>query len=134
MHLWLERFEEKYEPEPNSGCWLWIASLDGKGYGQFPKGKEFGRGNVRAHRAAYEIYRGPIPKGMELDHLCRVKTCVNPAHLEPVPHQVNMVRGLRTTYVRTPEHRATLAKAAQERGINRDPQTGRILGRLSCGS
>lgn len=71
-------------------CWLWTASTVGHGYGQFcPSAAR----SVRAHRFAYQLLIGPIPGGLELDHLCRVKTCVNPAHLEPVTHAENVMRG-----------------------------------------
>ena len=71
-------------------CWVWLAKLDADGYGSFFVGrKRF----VKAHRWAYGVTRGPIPDSLELDHLCRVRRCVNPAHLEPVPHRVNVLRG-----------------------------------------
>ena len=60
-----------------------------EGYGQFWDGTRL----VRAHRFAYEQIVGPIPDGLQLDHLCRVRSCVNPAHLEPVTCQVNLLRG-----------------------------------------
>ena len=84
-----ERFEDKFIPEPNSGCWLWTGSCNDQGYGNF---KYFGRVE-KAHRVAYRLYVGPIPTNMELDHLCRVPQCVNPAHLEPVTHWENGRRG-----------------------------------------
>jgi hypothetical protein len=59
------------------------------GYGQIKDGK----GMVYAHRYAYELLVGPIPPGTELDHLCRVRHCVNPAHLEAVAHRDNLLRG-----------------------------------------
>ena len=70
------------------GCWLWTRTCDRLGYGrmQFP-GKL-----VLAHRASYEAHVGPIPEGLELDHLCMNPPCVNPDHLEPVTHQENMRR------------------------------------------
>lgn len=84
------RFWRHVMPEPNSGCWLWMASLDGRGYGQINRGD--GR-PIRAHRLSYEMHKGPIPDGMDLDHKCRVRCCVNPDHLEPVTRQVNILRG-----------------------------------------
>lgn len=85
-----ERFEEKYMPEPNSGCWLWTGTMNDHGYGLIyvGMGKE-----VRAHRFSYELHKGPIPADLELDHLCRVRSCVNPDHLEPVTHAENTRRG-----------------------------------------
>lgn len=89
-----ERFEAKYIPEPMSGCWLWTASLC-KGYGQIGQGQR-GLRPLEAHRASWLIHRGPIPDGTEIDHLCRNRACVNPDHLEPVPHRTNCLRGVGT--------------------------------------
>src|SRR3990167_5108101 len=83
------RFDAMYVPEPNSGCWLWVGSLNRGGYAQI-------RNNYTqkmAHRFAYEMFVGPIPKDMQLDHLCRVRCCVNPRHLEPVSARENKKRG-----------------------------------------
>ncbi|MDE2096354.1 MAG: HNH endonuclease [Patescibacteria group bacterium] len=82
----IERFEEKYIPEPNSGCWLWIGSWGRRNYGGFRVG-EF---RVRAHRVSWKIYRGPIPKGMHVLHSCDVAQCVNPDHLHLGTHVMNM--------------------------------------------
>lgn len=71
-----------------SGCWLWMGSGGGSNYGKM----QFRGRIVQAHRASYELHRGPIPVGFELDHLCRVRACVNPAHLEPVTHAENARR------------------------------------------
>lgn len=74
-------------------CWLWTASLDGSGYGQFFTRVEGQRKSNRAHRLAYELVVGPIPEGLVLDHLCRNPKCVNPEHLEPVTDRENILRG-----------------------------------------
>lgn len=71
------------------GCWLWTASIKETGYGQF---RLDGRAQY-AHRIAYELCVGPIPDGLQLDHLCRVRHCVNPDHLEPVTQAENAARG-----------------------------------------
>lgn len=76
-----------------TGCWLWRAGKTAAGYGQFGKGRLPG-GSHRAHRLAYWLVIGPVPDGKELDHLCRNRACVNPAHLEPVSHGENVRRGL----------------------------------------
>lgn len=73
----LARFEAKVEPEPNSGCWLWTAADDSTEYGMLA----IARRPARAHRLAYEHFVGPIPPDKELHHICRVRRCVNPAHL-----------------------------------------------------
>lgn len=76
-------------PEPNTGCWLWTRGDNGRGYGRVSY-----RGRAhQAHRIIYELSHGPIAEGLVLDHLCRVTFCVNPAHLEPVRHRVNVRRG-----------------------------------------
>lgn len=79
----------KASPEPNTGCWLWTLGDNGRGYGRV---KYNGR-QLQAHRLFYEFMVGPIPEGLELDHKCRVTFCVNPDHLEPVPHKENVRRG-----------------------------------------
>ena len=83
------RFLAKVAHEPTSGCWLWTGSVSLWGYGQFA----VGRRTASAHRVAWEIFRGLIPDGYEVDHLCRTKICVNPDHLEPVTHAENIRRG-----------------------------------------
>jgi len=69
----------------DDGCWIWQGPKNNRGYGWW--------GRKLAHRRMYESIRGPIPKGLELDHLCRVTACVNPDHLEPVTHAENVRRG-----------------------------------------
>lgn len=83
-----QRFWAKVDP--TGPCWLWTAGVDGTGYGQLKVGKR----TLKAHRFAYELLVGPVPDGLELDHLCRVRHCVNPGHLEPVTHAENCRRGL----------------------------------------
>lgn len=71
-------------------CWLWIGAKTRDGYGQLRVGPMA----RYAHRVAYELLVGPIPSGLVLDHLCRTPSCVNPAHLEPVPQRTNVLRGV----------------------------------------
>lgn len=82
----MERFEQYYIPEPNSGCWLWTASLSEKGYGWFYYPP---RNMVQAHIVAYELFKGPR-NGLHVRHCCDVRCCVNPDHLELGTHQDNM--------------------------------------------
>jgi hypothetical protein len=72
-------------PEPNSGCWLWDKGIDIGGYGKFQ--------GAGAHRLSYQAFKGEIPSGLTLDHLCRVRSCINPDHLEPVSMKTNTMRG-----------------------------------------
>lgn len=73
------------------GCWGWTGTVNAFGYATLRIGD---RGAALAHRYAYELLVGPIPDGLVIDHLCRVRSCVNPAHLEPVTPQENQRRGL----------------------------------------
>lgn len=78
------------EHAPHLGpCWIWQASTDTKGYGRF----RAMRVHYGAHKFSWELVNGPVPKGLELDHLCRTPACCNPAHLEPVTHEENTRRG-----------------------------------------
>lgn len=92
---------DKIEPEPNSGCWLWIAYIDKHGYGKFNISEHGRNRNVLAHRYVFELVRGPIPPGLQTDHLCKTRSCVNPAHLELVTSAVNNRRGLNHNRLKT---------------------------------
>lgn len=86
----INRFMAFVVPEPNSGCWLWTGALfKGKQYGMFCVSRF--RRTVQAHRWSYEYHHGPITAGMVIDHKCRVKGCVNPAHLRAVTPRVNVL-------------------------------------------
>lgn len=78
--------------QKTSSCWLWTGAKNGE-YGVIGEGGKGGK-MLYAHRASYELFVGPIPKGMTLDHLCRVRSCVNPEHLEPVSMRENTLRGV----------------------------------------
>jgi len=73
-------------------CWVWQRSIAPSGYG----GVRVAGKTRTAHSVYYERVNGPVPVGTELDHLCRVRSCCNPAHLEAVPHTINARRGART--------------------------------------
>jgi len=84
----LTRFLSKFA-KTDGDCWTWTATADHKGYGRLGVS---GR-TLMAHRLSYEHFVAPIPPGMQLDHLCRNRRCVNPAHLEPVTGKENVRRG-----------------------------------------
>lgn len=96
-----ERFWDKVYPCPMSGCWIWGGGLQSNKYSSFYPGTlvipglemSAGRRNVCGHVVAYSVLIDPIPPGFHVDHLCRVKWCVNPGHLEAVPPRVNYLRG-----------------------------------------
>jgi Flp pilus assembly pilin Flp len=83
---------ERLEPwvDRSGDHWLWRGSLATKGYGRL----RLDGVKVLAHRASYEAYVGPIPEGLTIDHLCRVRACVKPAHLEAVTMRENVLRGI----------------------------------------
>ena len=87
------RFETKIEYRGE--CWLWTGAINANtGYGAFSVKLPNNKWNQRgAHRIAYAHWVGPIPVGLWLDHLCRVRRCVNPKHLEPVTPRENILRG-----------------------------------------
>lgn len=87
-------------PEQNSGCFLWIGPCNRKGYGVLSA-----EGGAQiAHRASYEFHVGKIPDGLQLDHLCRTRCCINPRHLEPVTLQENVRRGEVGKFFRNKTH------------------------------
>ena len=85
-----ERLARYSVPVTESGCLLWIGRVTPTGYGRIQvNGKA-----CQAHRIAYQEAKGVIPTGLTLDHLCRVRCCINPEHLEPVTAQENLRRGI----------------------------------------
>lgn len=88
----LERFWSKVDKRGPEDCWLWLASTTWAGYGRFQLSWK-PRIRVIAHRFTYEMANGPIPDGLEIDHLCRNRKCVNPTHLRVVTHRENTLCG-----------------------------------------
>lgn len=88
----VERVSKRFTVSKN-GCWVWEGSLNNKGYGRV----NYKGNNWLAHRFFYELIKGDVPQGLVLDHLCRVPSCVNPNHLEPVTLKVNNQRSISAT-------------------------------------
>lgn len=101
--IWYRTGSPQLQPKPTvelrfwrkvslgNDCWNWQKGLTQDGYGQFHLSIAK---PIAAHRYAYELFMGTIPPGLEIDHLCRNRKCVNPDHLEPVPQRVNNERGV----------------------------------------
>jgi len=100
----------------DNDCWLFTGRLSQLGYVAF----HVGHGTVKAHRVIYEYVNGPIPPGLEIDHLCRVRHCLNPEHMEPVTHRENVLRSIPYRIV-TAHTRELISKARRgkaTRGAN----------------
>ena len=84
------RFWSKVDINGPNGCWVWLGYVEKSGYGKF----RFNGETQRCHRVTYECFVGKIPKGKQIDHLCRNRACCNPEHLEAVTPKINNFRGL----------------------------------------
>ena len=82
-----ETFKESFVECPTSGCWLWTGTIMKNGYGQTTRDSK----KVLAHRLSFEYYHGPIPAGMDIDHKCGLRCCVNPEHLRLATRSQNMM-------------------------------------------
>lgn len=107
-----DRFWSKVDKTPT--CWLWTAHIAPTGYGTFWVAGDGGT-NVFAHRWAYLSAVGPIPEGLVIDHLCRVRNCVNPSHLEAVTQMENVRRWSRSITHCPQGHEYTAANSAVSR-------------------
>lgn len=113
----IERLMRNVEMITESGCWIWMGADKGNGYGMV----RYHYKVFLTHRVSYEFFRGPIPDGLELDHLCRVTFCCNPWHLEAVTHQVNCQRGTGGTNQEVLNLLSEISKA-RSKSITRCPQ------------
>lgn len=110
--------------QKTESCWLWGGSIDRDGYGYLSHGD---KKSARAHRVLYELEVGPIPEGLEIDHRCRVRNCVNPKHLEPVTGAENQRRRIerRVQGPKATPNQLRLAKGICRAGHNMN-ETGRL--------
>lgn len=110
-----------YDVDPETGCWNWTGPKSGKGYGgAYANGRK-----EPAHRMMYRIHKGEIPEGLQLDHLCRNRACVNPEHLEPVTAATNIQRGSGTKLtpdqvddIRASRPAVTIRELAERHGVS----------------
>lgn len=120
----IERFNAKHMPEPNTGCWLWTANADREGYGRI----QVNRRSMKAHRVAYELFVGPIPNGLTIDHVrargCLGASCVNPEHLEAVTKRENTLRGRGPSAVAARRGSCKNGHPWTPRNTYRDPKGG----------
>lgn len=84
-----KRLDGKYRKDAVTGCWLWLGRPNRDGYGTL---KIDGKAE-RAHVVSFVVYKGDVPAGLEIDHLCCVRACIAPYHLEAVTHKENVLRG-----------------------------------------
>jgi hypothetical protein len=123
------RFRRRVRFVGDDGCWAWTGPTDRGGYGMTTLGKQ----KVMAHRVVYELLVGPIPEGLHLDHLCRRRECLNPAHLEPVTQAENNRRaGAAKTHCihgheYTPENTYRRPRGVRECRACRAERTLRVL-------
>jgi len=106
----IQNFERKIEFDLLTFCWNWTGHIIRKGYGYF----HFDNKNGLAHRFAYKYWKGEIPKGLEIDHLCNNKKCVNPTHLEAVSHAENMRRAILPKGIYSSEGKKTHCPSGHE--------------------
>jgi hypothetical protein len=125
-------FERSWVPEPNSGCWLWLGTVGKDGYGK--SGSNYR--TVRAHRLAWQLYRGPVPEGLCVCHVCDVRSCVNPGHLFLGSNAENMLdmswkgraaQGERSAFAKLTQPQVERARAMLNGGARTD-DLARLLG------
>lgn len=116
------QLQKHIEPVTESGCWIWTAYTDKSGYPY----ASWHRHTRRAHRLIYELLVGPIPQGLQLDHICRVRGCVNPAHLEPVTAKINTLRGQGPTSLNAVKTYCKNGHSFNGESLRLDPRGGRF--------
>ena len=92
-----ERVMRRVQKDAETDCWVYTGTKIYSGYGKISWRQGGKKVDALVHRIIYEIHKGPIPKGLEIDHLCRNRACCNPEHLEVVTHRLNIQRGNNVT-------------------------------------
>lgn len=105
-------------------CWEWLGSTS-RGYGLFALATDDGRVTMQAHRFAYADLVGPIPEGLQLDHLCRNRRCVNPSHLDPCDNRTNSLRGFSASALNARKTHCIHGHELTEENTYRKPDGGR---------
>lgn len=121
----IERFEANVMVDPNSGCWLWTAAVLPNGYGVM-SAREIQYRQMYAHRLSYILHVGPIPEGLQIDHKCRTRYCVNPNHLEAVTGAENRRRGIGPKLLGERRRKAFGVKTHCPHGHEYTPENTRI--------
>lgn len=124
----LERFEYKWIPEPFSQCWLWTGATDGRGYGT----TSFKGRLCKAHRLAYALFVGMIPKGMFVCHKCDTKICVNPKHLFAATQSGNIKDCVSKGRMHFQVNRPTHCKRGHELTVDNSIMSTTRKGQRSC--
>lgn len=119
------RFWSKVDKNGPLGCWIWTASLDSSGYGQFIVVRGQRGYPLRAHRVAWEYLRGSIPNERVVDHRCRNRACVNPEHMELVTNRENIVRGVSPSAINGRKTHCKNGHPFDEENTYRPPRGGR---------
>lgn len=119
------RFWAKVASANEAGCWVWLAATSA-GYGRF-----LVEGRLeQAHRVSYERLIGRIPEGLQIDHLCRVRGCVNPAHMEPVTARVNTLRGEGATAIHAAQTHCGKGHPLSGENVRVRRRAGKVSGRV----
>lgn len=114
--------------EKTDTCWLWIGNIDANGYGRFYMNPK----TTRAHRVSFFIHKGEVPTGLVLDHLCRIKHCVNPEHLEAVSNWENVARGIGITARNAQKTHCKRGHEMNEENTRRPPSNPRARRCKKC--
>jgi hypothetical protein len=120
----LENFFKKVNKIPD-GCWLWIGSRSFNGYGNFNVGGK----TIGAHRISFEIHKGEIPEGLQIDHICKKRGCVRPDHLEVVTQRENLLRSNTVAFINSNKTHCPQGHQYTPENIYKKVSHGKVQGR-----